>query len=261
MCSIDTTSGLQKWIIDRETLMQLYPLLYEKIEIGGKFTFPIDKNGKIQRRTSRRKIHTQKGAKDSVQAPLGIANFHTHPISCYLGEDTVYGSPSGEDLRECVLFGLKGCTVHVIVSVEGVYVIQLTPCILDSLVNLDFSIKVTDLKPSFFDNIMDHYINELGGDSSSTDLHQYLKNKGFSELDTYLNTIENDLDSYIDGNPPTELIVEAFTDIIRGIIVVFIEIFFRSTHRFRAYDLNLHQELYPIDFIKFIESFQIPEFI
>ena len=54
------------------------------------------------------------GASDSVQAPEGIANFHTHPISCYVGEGTVWGWPSGEDIRETFLFGMKGSVVHLV---------------------------------------------------------------------------------------------------------------------------------------------------
>ena len=97
MCSIDTQGGIKEWIIDKDALLQLYPLLYKDKEYGGKFTFPFDqKTGNITRRTSKRKIHTNSGGTDSVQAPMGIVNFHTHPISCYLGEDTVWGWPDNK---------------------------------------------------------------------------------------------------------------------------------------------------------------------
>ena len=46
--------------------------------------------------------------------------------------------------------------------------------------------------------------------------------------------------------------------IIRGMVVSYIEIYFRSTHLFRTYNINENfKDLYPIDFIKFVNSFKM----
>ena len=134
-CTIQSNEKMKKWTINPKSLDKLYPLLYKQIEIGGKFTFPINKQGLVKKITSVKKIHTMNGASDSVQAPEGIANFHTHPISCYVGEGTVWGWPSGEDIRETFLFGMKGSVVHLVLAIEGVYSLQINPCILSSFMH------------------------------------------------------------------------------------------------------------------------------
>ena len=267
MCSIDTSCGMKEWVLDKETLMQLYPLLYKDKEYGGKFTFPIDeRSGIIERISSKRKIITNVGASDSVQAPMGIVNFHTHPISCYLDEKTIWGWVSGEDLRECILFGLKGSVAHVVIAVEGVYVVQLNPKVLNSLVHIqqylynNVDIIKEPIKESidlimieyfnFFKNIDNPFHNETG---------EYLFNKGITtttQLKTYLNTLDQELDDYFENNILGKNLLYTITDILRGVIIVFIEIYFRSTHKFRS-NLNLKQTIYPKDFIKFTNAFKL----
>ena len=255
MCSIEPQ--YKKWTIDKETLMQLYPLLYEKIEIGGKFTFPFDcKTQRITRKTSIKKIHTQKGQADSVQAPTGIVNFHTHPISCYIGEDTVWGWPSAEDIRECILFGLKGSMAHAVLSVEGVYLLQVSQCILEELVHIDNyvgNVMLQKINPELVKHVMDKYIDYVKS-SYSQEMKEYLQNKGINSSKKLAFIIENELYEYLDTNKVGDMLKSSFTDIIRGIILIFIEVYFRSTHRFRSSDIKGY---YPEDFIKFVEAFRI----
>jgi hypothetical protein len=68
------------------------------------------------------------GDKDSVYTPNNVINYHTHPISCYVDAKTSFGSPSGEDYRETVKFALAGNKAHIVFTVEGLYIIQLSPC-------------------------------------------------------------------------------------------------------------------------------------
>jgi hypothetical protein len=51
-------------------------------------------------------INKTKGDSDSVYTPNNVINFHTHPISAYNNGDTVWGWPSGEDIRETIKFAL-----------------------------------------------------------------------------------------------------------------------------------------------------------
>mgnify|MGYP005660007479 CR=1 FL=1 len=243
MCSINEKSGLHKWVIDENTLSQLYPLLYKDIEMGGKFTFPIDHRGKISKRTSVRKIHKSDGEKDSVQAPLGIVNYHTHPISCYLGEETIWGWPSGEDLRECVLFGLKGSVAHIVIAVEGTYVIQTTPCILDALIHLkDPVIELLEdpkTTSTIINKIITLYIQNIDDyskdENENLEFQEYFSREYKNEsIESFLTKLESELDMYIDDGTIGELLIKVMEDIIRGILIGFVEIYFRSSHRFRS---------------------------
>lgn len=256
MCSIDIEGGFKNWLIDSETLKQLYPLLHETYEVGGKFTFPTSsKTGKIHRRTSTKKIHKMNGEKDSVQAPLGILNFHTHPLSCYIGENTVWGWASGEDIRETLIFSLKGSLAHVIIAVEGVYILQINPCIVNLFANMGEYIEkntLSQIPKKFLQEILSEYIEDLTS-MNSDEFIKYLGNKkiNFSdkkELARFFKEIRM-------GN--THIVSEILADIFRGVIVSLVEIYFRSSHRFRNYDINKKKNISPQDFIKFVNLFEL----
>ena len=69
-----------------------------------------------------------KGSSDSVRTPLSKWNWHSHPLFLYARENVCWGWPSGEDLREVILFALGGNSAHFVFSLEGVYVLKVTPC-------------------------------------------------------------------------------------------------------------------------------------
>lgn len=202
-CSIDAkhNSKIHKWIISKESMDQLYPLLYEDREIAGKFQL------KCSEKKTSHEVSFVNGDKDSVEAPKAIINYHTHPVSCYLGEGTVWGWPSGEDMRESVLFGMKGSVVHVVPTVEGTYVCQVNPCILENLIHLEDVIKENPMPKK---------------------MSQYLKKYKYKEA-----------------------------DFMRGLIVLCIEVCFRSTHVFRTFDFNNNYSVSARDFIEYCNSFQL----
>jgi len=260
---------MKKWTINPESIDKLYPLLYKKIEIGGKFTFPINKQGIVQKITSINKIHTMNGSSDSVQAPEGIANFHTHPISCYVGENTVWGWPSGEDIRETLLFGMKGSVVHLVLAIEGVYSLQVNPCILSSFMHIESEtekILLEMFKSSKGIDIVKNSIKMLNNHFKIKDLDEetemFLKSKGIKSnqiLTKYLEQVNTDLKHWVKTGIAEEYLVDAISDVLRGLIVLYIEIYFRSSHRFRNHDVNkeILNKMYPVDFLKFVNSFKI----
>jgi len=73
-------------------------------------------------------VDKNKGNSDSVFTPNNVINFHTHPISAYNAGKTVWGWPSGEDIRESIKFSLAGNKAHLVFTVEGLYTIQVSPC-------------------------------------------------------------------------------------------------------------------------------------
>jgi hypothetical protein len=126
-CSVD--SNIIEWSVPHTE--SLYDLLSLKNESSGEFV--ID----TQTKKTSSKITKLMGSESSVEAPLALVNYHTHPASCYVSEHTVWGFPSGEDTRESILFGLKGSIAHLVIAVEGTYVCQINPKILYALINID----------------------------------------------------------------------------------------------------------------------------
>jgi len=68
------------------------------------------------------------GSKDSVYTENHVINYHTHPVNAYNDGKTVWGWPSGEDIRESLKFALNGNKAHLVFTVEGLYTIQVSPC-------------------------------------------------------------------------------------------------------------------------------------
>jgi glutaredoxin len=258
---------MKKWTIHPKVLEKLYPLLYKHTETGGKFTFPVNKKGVVERVTSVTKFQTTNGASDSVRAPEGLANFHTHPFSCYVSEGCVYGFFSGEDVRETILFAMKGSLVHLVLAVEGVYSLQINPCVLTNFIHLEPEIKrllpkLKSSKPTIM-SIFDQYSQQLH--HPSYDLKPFLKSKGVKStpegVNNYLTKVREELENWgtKEDSSDNVYLVDFLSDIIRGVIVLYIEIYYRASHRFRAHDVNTNPKnaLYPIDFVKFINSFKI----
>lgn len=253
MCSID--NKIEYWNIDKKTLNSLYNHLYDKLEYGGRFTFPymID-TGEFIKRTSP-KVISNFGESSSVTVPNAIVNFHTHPISCYLSEGTVWGWASGEDIRECIIFGLKGNVSHIIISVEGVYLIQLTPRILNKLVVLDDlrdKSLINKLNKKELEEIFKEYTKELN-DSNSNSEYIKCKNKSF------IKQLSTEYKNYVNNNVIGDNLYIFISDLIRGCIIVYIEIYFRSFHNFRTIESNGNgnSKYYPKDFLNSMNNFSL----
>lgn len=145
-CNISLNS-VRKWEIDYNFINKLYvDHLYLTREESGYFEMC------TENKNARYVIKTNEGSADTVSAPRAIVNYHSHPASCYIAEKTYYGWPSGEDLRETVVFGLTGSACHIIPSVEGTYKMQPNPCVLIDMINLQesedlkkFKVKTSDL--------------------------------------------------------------------------------------------------------------------
>lgn len=113
-------------ILDLKKLKDIYPLLHLDRECAGTLT---EKNNRITGFT------VTKGDSDSVRTPLSPFNWHSHPLHLYIREGVSWGWPSGEDMREVIFFALGGNRAHFVFSVEGVYVLTITPCFKNWLQN------------------------------------------------------------------------------------------------------------------------------
>jgi hypothetical protein len=135
-CKIEL-SKIYDWIIPKETIMEkYYPLLTKNKEVAGKV--PVD----LMKKRTGSDITYVEGDNDSVEAPHALVNYHTHPSSCYIQEKTIFGWVSAEDCRESIVSAIQGSVAHIVPAIEGTYVIQINPCILENLVHLENFIKV-----------------------------------------------------------------------------------------------------------------------
>jgi hypothetical protein len=131
-CKIDFGKTPVKWVINKKTLDKdggkIIDCFYKKNEHAGRFEFELQ-GGEIVSKL----IDFKEGDDSSVETVPGLINFHTHPLDCYKGEKTVWGWPSGDDMREVIRFGLHGNLSHLVFTLEGTYVIQTNPCYLNIL--------------------------------------------------------------------------------------------------------------------------------
>lgn len=113
------------WNIDPDFIKMIKTSLNnEKNEIAGALLFKDIKckDGVCDKKSTEFKINKGNGA--SVYTPQGIINFHTHPRSCYVSENAVYGWPSGEDMAQCINFAKEGNMIHIVFTLEGAYIIK-----------------------------------------------------------------------------------------------------------------------------------------
>lgn len=149
-CELDLISGqLVEWKIDPnilggpgDTKKTIFLSLFDQYEYAGRFTmhYEIQKECTFDtcelKPVQKSKIDKfNKGSATSVKTSDGYCNFHTHPFSCYKGEQTMWGWPSGEDMRECIGFMLRNNLFHLVFTLEGIYLIQVNPNFLSILLD------------------------------------------------------------------------------------------------------------------------------
>jgi len=198
------TDEIKKWIIPNLIINEILRYLYYDVEMAGE----------LKLTTETKEVHkytTIQGESSTVSTPKAILNYHTHPISCYVSEKTIWGWPSGEDIRECIFSALEGTIAHLTVAVEGSYVIQVNPCILENFISLDSNKLIISYKET----------------------KEYKKFMSMFSKNVQLE------------------------DILRGLIILLIEIYFKSTHAFRTKEYNDKHTVTPNDFITFSNLFTL----
>jgi len=126
------------WTINKDKINKILlnkknGLLWSSVEHAGEIFFD---NYNCKEDICDKKINNitfKNGNSDSVMTPLSVINFHTHPLSCYIEAETIWGWPSGEDLKECINFAKHGNLTHIIFAVEGTYIIDVNKKLLKSL--------------------------------------------------------------------------------------------------------------------------------
>lgn len=124
MCSI--VKKKVRWTINSDFLNKIKRSINTSDdEIAGKmlFTDYNCKNGTCNKSST--KFTIMNGDGPTVMTPKGIVNYHTHPVSAYIGENAVYGWPSGEDMGQCINFAKDGTLIHIVFTLEGAYIIKI----------------------------------------------------------------------------------------------------------------------------------------
>lgn len=135
-CSLDPNTTMD-WIIPPDILdnedpkKSIFKSLFDNVEYAGAFQTHVEKtcNDKNVCKHKHKSVlkELNRGSASSVSTADGYCNFHTHPFSCYEGEKTIWGWPSGEDMRETIGFMLRNNLYHLVFTMEGIYVIQVNP--------------------------------------------------------------------------------------------------------------------------------------
>lgn len=119
-------------------------------------------------------INYKNGKKDYVMTPLAVVNFHTHPLSCYINAETLWGWPSGEDLAQCINFANDNSLTHLIFAVEGTYIIDFNKILLNYLkTNISLLKQVTTNIEEIFKKTHKHRMLENYSNKNITLEHEF----------------------------------------------------------------------------------------
>lgn len=103
--------------LDLESYRQIFRLLNAPKENGGTFNFDENSNTMV------RDDDHNNGKKASVDVPLGLLEYHTHPGMCPHKRDCALGPPSQQDMINILDRHFEGNRSHVVFSWEGPYVV------------------------------------------------------------------------------------------------------------------------------------------
>jgi len=131
-------------------------------------------------------INKTKGDSDSVYTPNNVINFHTHPISAYNNGDTVWGWPSGEDIRETIKFALAGNKAHLVFSNEGLYTIQISPCKIKKIKEL-----LNDRERGVLIFLIEEYFKTTHNFRGVSEVNKFNQNGKLINPYTYIDFINN----------------------------------------------------------------------
>ena len=115
---------IKEWELSVKLCNDINKYIFKKVEYAGVINFMKNRRGGMDTKN----YTIIEGSEDSVSTPdKEFVNFHTHPLAIYKSEQTLWGWPSGDDVREVIRFAMKGNVAHLVFTVEGTYVMQVNP--------------------------------------------------------------------------------------------------------------------------------------
>lgn len=135
------SKSLVEWYIPKENIENVLinkknGLLFKLYESAGKIEFAdtsckVIDDEEVCDKTMTTTLKFKNGNADSVLTPMAVINYHTHPLNCYVEGETIWGWPSGEDLKQCIQFAKGGNICHIVFAIEGTYIIDVNKEILN----------------------------------------------------------------------------------------------------------------------------------
>lgn len=114
------SAGRRTMRLSAEAADRLAQAVLNPTEVGGVLE-PDFKNGVLTVK------HETKGGKDSVEIPIGVFQFHTHPNACRSASSCYFEFPSENDMVLIARDSMKGLVAHFIVTLERVYRVAISP--------------------------------------------------------------------------------------------------------------------------------------
>lgn len=105
-----------------DVLINKNKLLTKKNEYAGVFNFGDKTCSKSSCFRVSFGVKSIKGNKCYSDIPNGKINFHTHPVSCYVDTGSIWGWPSGMDMKAAIQ--LDDNDYHLVFALEGTYIIS-----------------------------------------------------------------------------------------------------------------------------------------
>lgn len=175
-----------KVVIPRHVLEKIKTYLLRDVEYGGIFvirSYTLEKVGNtyIPVATLGYPLSSEtSGEFEGVDTPPSKFNFHTHPYHCYVKYGCAVGWPSDTDISNIPYARhTRGKNIgHFVISVEGVYSIQVTPAFqvyLENMYKTDF-MNYEDCHRLFIEKIrsMFNYLNGLRGTGGESHIKKYV---------------------------------------------------------------------------------------
>jgi hypothetical protein len=152
----------KEWKLPCNIFNKIIPYLFKEREFAGNIIL-----GQSVNKESILKLgQIKSGHTASVKVENGICNYHTHPHFCYTGmgnpeDSTIWGWPSGEDMRESISFALRGNFIHLVITLEGIYSIEVNPLMIQQLINVDE--KDAEVVRGAIIGLIEHYFKSTHG--------------------------------------------------------------------------------------------------
>lgn len=180
-CKINKTKV--KWTLDPKFVKEIKEYISKgKTEVAGDIIFKDTKscNKGICNKRSTPNYEIHNGSNDSVMTPTGLINFHTHPKSIYISEETKYGWPSGEDMAQAIQFAKMNTLRHIVFTVEGAYIIKVNK-------------KVSIYHAKMIENVLKitHIYRSLDQKKQIKDFRKYFGIRGRTTVAMWLNLVNN----------------------------------------------------------------------
>lgn len=136
VCKINNKKVVE-WSIGGKHINQIYTHMYGKYEYTGEIKLDFDSKNSSS-------VVSNPGKEWGAIKPYALVKWHTCSINSYFINNTVWGWPFAAHIRSSLIWGLRGTECYILSSVDGIYTVQINPCVITSLLNVDKMVRKKD---------------------------------------------------------------------------------------------------------------------